>query len=201
MSSSGTTLSGPTPSEQRWRLYLERIGTGDSACLQALYDETSRLLYGLAYRILGNPSDAEEVILDVYHQVWSSAKRYDSARGSVWSWLMVMTRNRAIDRMRKTNLRKTLELPIEEPAERVSDAPPPETQIIFAQERMLVRQAMATLGEEQRKAIELAFFSGLTHIEVAETLGAPLGTIKTRIRAGMQKLREALPAGVWAVRS
>src|SRR5690242_3365860 len=131
MSSSGTTLSGLTPSEQRWRMYLERIATGDSACLQALYDESSRLLYGLAYRVLGDPADAEEVILDVYHQVWNSAKRYDSSRGNVWNWLMVMTRNRAIDRMRKANLRKTVELPIDEPVERVSETPAPETQSIF----------------------------------------------------------------------
>jgi RNA polymerase sigma-70 factor, ECF subfamily len=182
-------------------MYLEQIATGDSACLQALYDETSRLLYGLAYRILGDRADAEEVVLDVYHQVWNSAGRYDSSRGSVWNWLMVMTRNRAIDRMRKSNLRKTLESPLEEPAESASEIPAPETQSIFAQERRLVRQAMETLGKEQRQAIELAFFSGLTHIEVAETLGAPLGTIKTRIRVGMRKLRDVLPANLWAVKS
>ena len=169
--SSGAIASGLTNAEQRWRRYLARIQDRDSAALQELYDESSRVLYGLAYRMLGDRADAEEVILDVYHQVWSSADRYDASRGSVWSWLTVMTRNRAIDRLRKSNLRRTRELPIEEPVDSATGMPEPERQSMFAQEQRLVRQAMATLGKEQRQAIELAFFSGLSHSEVAEPWG------------------------------
>ena len=199
--SSGAIASGLTNAEQRWRRYLARIQDRDSAALQELYDESSRVLYGLAFRMLGDRADAEEVILDVYHQVWNSADRYDASRGSVWSWLTVMTRNRAIDRLRKSNLRRTRELPIEEPMDSATGMPEPERQSMFAQEQRLVRQAMAKLGKEQRQAIELAFFSGLSHSEVAETLGAPLGTIKTRIRVGIQNLRKALPVDVWAVKN
>lgn len=199
--SSGAIASGLTNAEQRWRRYLARIQDRDSAALQELYDESSRVLYGLAFRMLGDRADAEEVILDVYHQVWNSADRYDASRGSVWSWLTVMTRNRAIDRLRKSNLRRTRELPIEEPVDSATGMPEPERQSMFAQEQRLVRQAMAKLGKEQRQAIELAFFSGLSHSEVAETLGAPLGTIKTRIRVGIQNLRKALPVDVWAVKN
>jgi RNA polymerase sigma-70 factor (ECF subfamily) len=199
--SSGAIASGLTNAEQRWRRYLARIQDRDSAALQELYDESSRVLYGLAFRMLGDRADAEEVILDVYHQVWNSADRYDASRGSVWSWLTVMTRNRAIDRLRKSNLRRTREVPIEEPVDSATGMPEPERQSMFAQEQRLVRQAMAKLGKEQRQAIELAFFSGLSHSEVAETLGAPLGTIKTRIRVGIQNLRKALPVDVWAVKN
>jgi RNA polymerase sigma-70 factor (ECF subfamily) len=103
--------------------------------------------------------------------------------------------------LRKSNLRRTRELPIEEPVDSPTGVPEPEQQSIFAQEQRLVRQAMAKLGKEQRQAIELAFFSGLSHSEVAETLGAPLGTIKTRICMGIQNLRKALPVDVWAVKN
>src|SRR6476619_6022720 len=102
MSSSGISLSGSAPCEQRWRTYLEAIGTGDTAALEVLYDETSPILYGLACRILNDRADAEEVVLDIYHEVWNSARHYASARGSVWSWLTVMTRNLPIDRLRKS---------------------------------------------------------------------------------------------------
>src|ERR1051325_2429911 len=112
MSSSGQPISAAASADRRWLHYLEGIQAGDSAALEGLYDETSRVLYGLAYRVLNDQADAEEVILDVYHQIWNSVNRYDSARGSVWSWLAVMTRNRAIDRLRKSNLRRSRELPI-----------------------------------------------------------------------------------------
>jgi RNA polymerase sigma-70 factor (ECF subfamily) len=108
-----------------------------------------------------------------------------------------MTRNRAIDRVRKSNVRRTRELSIEEPIEAASDRPAPEMQSILEQQRVLVRKAMAELAADQREAIELAFYSGLSHSEVAEALGAPLGTVKTRIRVGMQKLRKALPGDLW----
>jgi len=103
-----------------------------------------------------------------------------------------MTRSRAIDRLRRAGSRRSRELPLDSTPESASGAPAPDHASIFAQERRLVREALATLDPEQREAIELAFFRGLTHVEVAEALGAPLGTIKTRIRTGMRKMREAL---------
>ena len=178
--------------ELRWRLHLDRIRGGSSEALAQLYDETSSMLYGLALRILTDPPDAEEVVLDVYQQVWKSTHTFDPSRGTVWGWLSVLTRSRAIDRLRTRAPRRARELPIEAGCETQDRAPVPEAESIFAEERKLVRQALDQLAAEQREAIELAFFRGLTHVEVAEAMGVPLGTIKTRIRIGMRKMREAL---------
>src|SRR5689334_12237121 len=196
--SPGASSQATSSYEQRWHGYVERIRARDAAALQSLYDETSRVLFSLAYRILNGREDAEEVILDVYQQVWNAPDRFDAARGSVLSWLAIVTRNRAIDRVRQSNVRRSREVHFEEPVERASESPAPEAESILSQQRRLVRQAMASLGKEQREAIELAFYSGMSHSEVAEALGAPLGTVKTRIRVGMKKLRDALPDGVWA---
>ena len=166
-----------------------------------MYDETSRVLYSLAYRVLNDREDAEEVMLDVYQQVWNAADRYDPSRGNVLSWMAVMTRNRAIDRVRQSNLRRSRELQVEDQVDTACDRPAPERQSILAQQQVLVRQAMATLRQEQREAIELAFYSGMSHSEVADALGEPLGTVKTRIRVGMQKLRKALPPDLLVGRS
>src|SRR6185295_10694540 len=134
-------FGGGTICEQRWRSYLEGIQAHDTESLTLLYDETSRILYSLAYRVLNDPADAEEVILDVFHQVWNAGDRYDSSRGSVWGWLTVLTRNRAIDRLRKASLRRSRELQIEDRTDSASDSPAPESASIFAQERIMVRQA------------------------------------------------------------
>jgi len=170
---------------------MRGIGAQNPEALAALYDDTSRFLYGLALQILRDRADAEEVILDVYQHVWNHSRLYDETRGSVWNWLAVVTRNRAIDRLRQSNNRRAREAPMECGPER-GVAP---EDLILQEERQLVRRAMDTLRPDQREAIELAFFGGLTHVEVAERLGAPLGTIKTRIRAGLRRLREALEPG------
>jgi RNA polymerase sigma-70 factor (ECF subfamily) len=174
---------------------MRGIRARNSESLAALYDETSRFLYSLALRILGNQADAEEVILDVYQHVWNHGDLYDGSRGNVWSWLAVVTRHRAIDRLRQSNTRRSREAPIEHEYERAGAGEVPETLSILEQERTIVRHAMASLKEDQRQAIELAFFDGLTHTEVAEKLGAPLGTIKTRIRVGLRRMKQAMPPG------
>jgi RNA polymerase sigma-70 factor (ECF subfamily) len=179
-------------SEERWRAHLEGIRSGNSESLARLYDETCGILYGLALRVLNDPADAEEVMLDVYQHIWKSPHTFDASRGSVWAWLTVLTRSRAIDKLRRRGARRTRELPLDSGWEAPSVSPMPDSESMFAQERKLVRQALGTLAPEQREAIELAFFRGLTHVEVADALGTPLGTIKTRIRIGMRKLREAL---------
>lgn len=161
--------------------------------LAALYDQTSRFLYGLALHILRDQADAEEVILDVYQHVWNHAELYDETRGNVWNWLAVVTRHRAIDRLRQANSRRAREAPMEIGHDRGASDGVPES-LILQQERQVVRRAMGALKPGERQAIELAFFAGLTHVEVAERLGAPLGTIKTRIRAGLRRLREAMAA-------
>lgn len=178
--------------EERWRVCLDGIRAGKTEALAQLYDETSSLLYGLALRVLANSSDAEEVVLDVYQHVWRSPQKYDPERGTLWGWLTVLTRSRAIDRLRSIGSRQNRELPIEKGFEIRSHAPVPEEQSVFSQERDLVRGALETLAPEQREAIELAFFRGLSHAEVAEATGVPLGTIKTRIRIGMRKMRDVL---------
>lgn len=184
--------SKTSPCDERWRACLDGIRRHDPDALAQLYDETASLLYGLAIRILNDPSDAEEIVMDVYQHVWKAADTFDAERGSVWGWLTIITRSRAIDRLRRAGSRRCRELPMESTFETASSNPAPETESIFRQERAMVRQAVATLVPEQREAIELAYFRGLTHVEVAEALGAPLGTIKTRIRVGMRKLRDAL---------
>jgi len=195
--------SGPNPTrtaspgDARWITYMTAIQNRQAEALAQLYDETSRLLYGLASRILSDPADAEEVLLDTYQNVWNAAGSFDASRGSVLSWLATMTRNRAIDRLRQGSTRRSRELPWNPEQEWASDRPIPEAQLQFGEERALILSAMAALAPEQREAIDLAFFGGMTHVEVAETLNAPLGTIKSRIRTGIQKLREVLPAGVF----
>jgi RNA polymerase sigma-70 factor (ECF subfamily) len=195
--------SGPNPiriaprGDARWTGYMTAIQNRQAEALAQLYDETSRVLYGLASRILSDPADAEEVLLDTYQHVWNAAGSFDASRGSVLAWLATMTRNRAIDRLRQGSTRRSRELPFDADRDWASDHPAPEAEMRFGQERALIRRAMSALAPEQREAIELAFFRGMTHVEVAETLNAPLGTIKSRIRTGIQKLREALPAGVF----
>jgi RNA polymerase sigma-70 factor (ECF subfamily) len=187
MSGLGTS-SRLAASELRWRALMQGIRTRDAESLAHLYDETSRFLFGLALQILRDTADAEEVILDVYEHVWNRPELYDETRGNVWNWLAVVTRHRAIDRLRQANTRRSHEAPIDPEQER----PVPAEDIVLKEERDIVRRAMASLKPDQREAIELAFFGGLTHVEVAERVGAPLGTIKTRIRAGLRKLKEAM---------
>jgi RNA polymerase sigma-70 factor (ECF subfamily) len=174
-----------------WQELLADCAQGDQAALASLYDQSSALVYSIALRMLADSGDAEEVTLDVYHQVWRAAHSYDSSRGSVTSWLVTLARNRAIDRLRSRAVRARSEEPIGKHADVPTFAAgPDEARLAGQRQRMLA--AMAALSLEQREAIELAFFSGLTHAELADRLSQPLGTVKTRIRLGMMKLREQL---------
>ncbi len=192
--------SGPRPvptrpSDAQWAAYIERAATGEQQALARLYDESSHLIYSVVLRIVGNPADAEEVALDVYSQVWRSASSYSADRGSPSTWMVMMARSRALDRLRSRDTRSRREAPLEEVAEARSSATPPEQSAWENQQRTRIRQAMEDLLPEQREAIEMSFFLGLTHPELAERLGQPLGTVKTRIRLGMIKLRHALGVG------
>lgn len=171
---------------------IRRLVSGDQGALSELYDSTSRLVFGLAARILNDSADAEEVTLDVYTQAWRQAARYDASRGDPITWLLTLAHSRAIDRLRSRSGAKKREQSLEAVAEFPSGARDPEASSVDAQRARLVRKAMATLSNEQREAIELAYFEGLTHVEIAERTGQPLGTAKSRIRLGMARLREAL---------
>jgi RNA polymerase sigma-70 factor (ECF subfamily) len=179
--------------EQRWREYLAGIAAGRSEPLAHLYDESAAMLYGLALRIVGNPADADEVVVDVFEQIWRTAKNFDASRGGVWRWLTVLTRSRAVDRLRVTKVKQQREHPGALGDEQLlSEEPSPHEASILREQQLLIRQALSALPAEQRRCIELAYFSELTHVEIAAALRVPLGTIKTRIRVGMEKLRSAL---------
>jgi len=172
--------------------WVSQVVQEDQSALAQLYDASSQLVYGLALRILGDAGAAEEVTLDVYLQVWKQANRFDPVRGRVSTWLMTMARSRAIDKLRGKAQELSQAETLEAVAETRSENPDPEQSAAVAQQQAEVRKALSTLSEEQRHAIELAFFNGLSQNEIALKLNEPLGTIKTRIRNGMLKLRELL---------
>ncbi|PYQ64620.1 MAG: RNA polymerase [Acidobacteria bacterium] len=160
--------------------------------LSTLYDRYAAALLAVARRILGTPDDAEEVLQEVFLHVWNHAGRYDAARSSVSTWLILITRSRAIDRLRT---RKVVERTHETSAQGnpVEHASPEGLENVFLQERReRVRGEMAKLPEEQRQVLEMAFYEGLSQSEIAAKAGLPLGTVKTRTLLAMKKLRSAL---------
>ena len=169
---------------------VEQMAQGRQDALARLYDETSSMLNGLLLRILERPEDAEEVLLDVYMKAWKYAARYTDKRGSVQAWLMIMARNAAIDRIRQKRAQpKTLAFEPESTPEPESTDASPEEQTAERETRRRVQLVLNELPPEQREVVELAFFGGLTHAELAERLREPLGTIKSRIRMGLMRLR------------
>src|SRR6185312_3640499 len=172
---------------------VAQIAKGNQGALTKLYDSTNRMVYGLALRILGNSSSAEEVLLDVYVQVWRTAKNFDPGRGKVTSWLVSMARSRAIDALRSRQARgANLATSLEDVSELKYPRGGPEGHSVLRSRAQVVQKSLAELADDQRNAIELAYFSGLTHREIAARTGLPLGTVKTRIRSGMLRLRELL---------
>jgi RNA polymerase sigma-70 factor (ECF subfamily) len=175
-----------------WRDLIDRTVAGDEAAFAELYDRSCALVNGLALRIVRDAAAAEEVALDVYMQVWRQAARYDPARGSVRAWLLLLTRSRAIDTLRATVAELRQREPLQSAALVASIEPGPEEHVALGQRRGLVERACATLAADQREAIELAYFRGMSHTEIASALHQPLGTVKTRIRSGMMRLRATL---------
>ena len=171
---------------------VARMAAGDQTALGEFYDRHGRAVYSLAFRILRDQRDAEEVVQDVFAQAWRESARYNTRRGSVMAWLMTLTRSRAVDRLRGRRSRPE-SAPGADPRAEITDAAAlADEQLAWSVRADLVRAALDALPVLQRVAIELAFYEGLTHAEIAARLEEPLGTVKTRIRQGLLKLRERL---------
>jgi len=174
-------------------LLMERIAKLDQSALSELYDRYARVLYSLAFKLLESVEEAEEVVLDVFSQVWRTAGRYDAKRGRVDAWLFMLTRSRALDRLRA--LQRLAKAATASVNIAVVQSPPlcdPEEDLLIYERRAYVLAALSKLPQEQKQVLELAYYKGLTHVEIAAQTGKSLGTIKTRIRLGLCKLREAL---------
>ena len=169
---------------------LKAIVRQDETALADLYDRYRVILFSLLVRILHSREEAEDVLQEVFLQVWRRAPDFDESRGRPFTWLVTLARSRGIDRLRSLAARERVALAgAREPGEEVSDAV---ADAFRSEQRGLVTTALAQLPEEQKRALMLAYFDGLTQSEIAEKLGAPLGTVKTRMRTGLMKLRELL---------
>ncbi len=186
--------SDSTPDLEAEIELLRRIGGGDRDAFSQLYDRFSGVLFATAYRVLNNQEAAEDVLQDVFVQIWEKAALYDPTRGKPLTWAITLTRNKAIDRLRSVQRRNRLGDELEREAETFEqfDDKSSVDAVESAEKSKLVRQAIGKLSKDQREAIDLAFFSGLTQTEIAERLGEPLGTVKARIRRGMMKLKDLL---------
>ena len=174
---------------------IELVANGDARALEVLYDRYSRIVYSFALRIVGDPLLAEEILQEVFFRVWQQGSGFQSNRGSLVTWLLSITHNLAIDEVRKRNRRpqkadsEDPELVLSAMADESTDI---EQEVWLSGVRTAIVEALDRVPKEQRDVIELAYFRGLTQREIAESLGQPLGTVKTRMRLGLQKLREQL---------
>jgi RNA polymerase sigma-70 factor (ECF subfamily) len=188
------SLSQEPVSEAEWVALVRSVAAGDQCALHALYERGHRAVFTLAMRITTNRETAEEVTVDVFHDVWRRASSYQEADGTVLGWIMIQARSRAIDRLR-FELRKKRQQPETGDPLPATGMATPHDLIAFEQQKQALHSALAVLTPDERHAIEAAFFSELTYAEVAARLNQPLGTIKTRIRSGLHKLRHALAEG------
>jgi len=175
---------------------LARMARGEGDAVAELYDRHARPIYSLALRILGDTTEAEDIVQEVFSQAWQQAARYNASRGAVGAWLLTLARSRAIDRLRAKRARPG-DVSDERVAGQLVDAGPPADLLVLSSEQVArVRAALDELPLLQRAAIELAYYEGLTHAEIADRLEQPLGTVKTRIRLAMLKLRDVLAGTV-----
>jgi RNA polymerase sigma-70 factor (ECF subfamily) len=191
---SSLQLSTEGAPESEDAVLLRRMAAGDEQALGALYDRWQAIVHGVVARMLRQPDDAEDVVEEVFWQAWRQASRFDPARGAVHSWLLTIARSRALDRVRA--LRRRREEPLEgddgQIATRQTAEGDPGLDAEASERRTIVIAALADLPAEQREALELGYFGGLSQTEIAERTGQPLGTVKTRMRLAMQKLRGQL---------
>ena len=182
----------PLVSEQEWIALVRAIAGGDETALHAIYERAHRPVYTFIVRITANRETAEELTLDVFHDVWRRASQYDPANGTVLGWIMNQARSRAIDQLRFEQRKKRVAPAADDASQKKQPAPDAHDLVAFKQQAEALRNALTSLTADERQAIEAAFFSELTYPEVAARLQTPLGTIKTRIRSGLQKLRRLL---------
>jgi len=181
------------PSEEEWVGLVRAVARGEQSALHALYDRSHRLVFTITMRITSNRETAEELTLDVYHDVWRRAAQYDPANGTVLGWIMNQARSRAIDRLRFESRKKRVD-PHPDAALLTIDTPDFRDLLEARDRSRALRSALTVLSTDEREAIESAYFLELTHVEIAARLQQPLGTIKTRIRAALHRLRQALAA-------
>jgi RNA polymerase sigma-70 factor (ECF subfamily) len=175
---------------QEDREIIQRMAARDASALDVFYTRYNRLAFSLVYRIVGNREDAEEVLTEVFWQVWQQSTRYDASRGKPIAWLLTIARTRAIDRLRSSRQHAQAD-EIDEQRD-PPPAPAGPDPFVLADTREAVQQALQSLPEQQRIPLEMAYFQGMSHTEIAASLGQPLGTIKDRIRTGMTHLRKRL---------
>ena len=211
MGISPATLIAAERAAQRWQMpdpaptsvpvpdrdLVAQAAAGDEGGIGTLYDRYGQVLYAVAYRIVGQRADAEEIVIDAFAQAWPDAPTFEAARGSVAGWLTMIARSRALDLVRARSRRERITAAaaaddLDGSPGLSSWRPDPSTAYDRDERRRRVQEALQVLPPPQRQAIELAFFEGLSQSEIAERLKEPLGTVKTRVRMGMQKLREAL---------
>lgn len=171
---------------------MARVATGDEPAFAELYDELAPTVFGIVLRVVRDPAQSEEVTQEVFLEVWRQAARYDSARGGVRAWAVTIAHRRAVDRVRSEQALRDRQ--VRDAATPVVDLDTPSENVIGSWERERARQALSELSASQRQALELAFFDGLTHVEIADRLGVALGTVKTRIRDGLIRLRGLMGA-------
>jgi RNA polymerase sigma-70 factor (ECF subfamily) len=184
--------SKPPVSEQDWAAVVQSIAAGDQLALHELYEMAHRIVFTLVMRITANRETAEELTIDVFHDVWRRASSYDAVNGTVLGWILNQARSRAIDRLRFESRKKRSHDGDGQPLAEV--AADPRDVLELREQGQSLRTALAALTPDERQAIEMTFFAGLTHAEAAARLNQPLGTIKTRIRSGLHKLRQTLTA-------
>ena len=173
---------------------LRRVAQGDRRAFEELYDHFSGILFSTVYRVLNSQEAAEDVLQEVFIQIWEKAPLYDPARGKPITWAVTLARNKAIDRLRSTQRRSRLQDEVQRESETFEqfDDRSSFDEVASGERGQLVRAALEKLTKDQRQAIELAFFSSLTQTEISERLNEPLGTIKARIRRGMMRLKDVL---------
>ena len=188
----GPSATAPRDERMADQAALVRLARGDQSALAELYDRHARPIYSLALRILREQADAEDIVQEVFAQAWHQAARFNASRGAVAAWLLMMARSRAIDRLRARRSRPETASDAET-VERMPDAAArQDLQLLSSEQVEMLKTALNGLPASQREAIELAYYEGLTHTEIADRLSEPLGTVKTRIRQAVIRLRESL---------